>query len=483
MTLSAVQSSAAVGPRGWLLPFWIGAGVYLFQFVAGNDLLQDSDIFWQIEVGQWIIDHRAVPTSDIYSFTRLGAPWISSSWLAQVLYAASYAQAGWAGVVALSALAIAASFALFVQALQRHVAPAPATLLAMAALLLSIHHLLARPHVLALPVMVAWFAGLIVATEARRVPSLWLLPLMALWANLHGGFVLGLLLLGGVALEALWSAQPPRRLALAARWALFALGALLACCCTPYGWDSLLASRRILDLGEVLAILSEWQPADFSQFGAFEAAVLGLLGVALYRGLTLSPPRILLVLGLLHMALSHVRSIEAFALLVPLILAGPWSKQLGTVPPVASVTSPRSVAAAAAAALALLVASVSVAPHLRFALVAAQVPKEAVAVLRQRGAERVFNAYEFGGYLIAAGIRPFIDGRAELYGEKFVVAHHRAVALRDLDALPRLLDDYAIDATLLAPTAPAVKQLDRLPGWQRVYADAVAVVHARVGPR
>ncbi|ABD88740.1 hypothetical protein [Rhodopseudomonas palustris] len=484
MTLSAVHSSAAAGPRGWLLPFWVGAGVYLFQFVAGNDLLQDSDIFWQIEVGRWIVDHHAVPTTDIYSFTKLGAPWISSSWLAQLLYAAVFAQAGWAGVVGLSALAIAAAFALFVRFLQRHVEPALAVLLAMAAFILSIHHLLARPHVLALPVMVAWFGSLIAAADARRAPSLWLLPLLALWANLHGGFVLGLLLLGGVALESVWSAEPARRVALAARWMLFAFGAVLACCCTPYGWETLLASRRILDLGEVLAILSEWLPADFSRFGAFEASVLGLLGFALYRGLTLSPPRILLVLGLLHMALSHVRSIEAFALLLPLVLAKPWSEQLGGAPPaLAAASSPRGIAAAALAALALLAASVPLAPHLRFALVAAQVPAEAVAVLQQRGAKRVFNAYEFGGYLIAAGVPPFIDGRAELYGEQFVVAHHRAVTLRDPDLLPRLLDDYNIDATLLAPTTPAVKQLDRLPGWQRVYGDAVAVVHARSAPR
>ncbi|MBB5048909.1 hypothetical protein HNR60_003680 [Rhodopseudomonas rhenobacensis] len=477
--MSAVHSTSAVGQRGWLLPLWIGAGVYLFQFVGGNDLLQDSDIFWQIEVGRWIIDHHAVPYSDIYSFTKPGAPWISSSWLSQLLYAASDAQAGWAGVVALSALAIAATFALFAQFLQRYVEPALATLLVMAAYVLSIHHLLARPHILAMPVMVAWFAGLISAADARRAPSLWLLPLLALWANLHGGFGLGLVLLGGVALEAVWSATPARRVALGLRWMLFGFGAVAACCCTPYGYETLLASRRILDLGQVLAILSEWAPADFSRFGAFEASVLGLLGFALYRGLTLSPPRILLVLGLLHMALSHVRSIEAFALLVPLIVARPWSAQLGGAPQAVAVPSRRGLALAAVGALTLFAASLVAAPYLRFALVADQVPKAAVAVLQQRGAERVFNAYEFGGYLVAAGVKPFIDGRAELYGEKFVVAHHRAVAMRDPDLLPRLLDDYRIDATLLAPSSPAVKLLDRLPEWQRVYSDAVAVVHAR----
>ncbi|MBA5791110.1 hypothetical protein H3280_29430, partial [Escherichia coli] len=69
------------------------------------------DTYWQIVVGQSIIDHRALPQTDVYSFTRFGAPWMSSSWLAQVLYAASYAMAGWAGPVILAAFGTAAAFA------------------------------------------------------------------------------------------------------------------------------------------------------------------------------------------------------------------------------------------------------------------------------------------------------------------------------------------------------------------------------------
>ena len=62
-------------------------------------------------------------------------------------------------------------------------------LTAFAALVLSAGHFLARPHVLALPVMLAWVGGLLSASERREAPSFWLLPLLALWANLHGGFV------------------------------------------------------------------------------------------------------------------------------------------------------------------------------------------------------------------------------------------------------------------------------------------------------
>ena len=61
-----------------LLPLWVGAGVYFFMLATGNNLLRDSDIFWQIEVGRWIVDHHAVPYADAYSFTMKGAPWSSA---------------------------------------------------------------------------------------------------------------------------------------------------------------------------------------------------------------------------------------------------------------------------------------------------------------------------------------------------------------------------------------------------------------------
>src|SRR4029450_13456162 len=188
--------------------------------------------------------------------------------------------------------------------------------------------------------------------ERRQTPCIWLLPLIALWANLHGGFVFGLVLVGAFALDALWNADRAHRKSLALRWTAFGVGALVACCATPYGWGSILASRRILDLGELLHLIYEWMPADFSKFGAFEMVILTLIGGALYSGVKLSPPRIALVLGLLHMALSHVRNLELFALLLPLVVLGPVSAQFslrgGTF---ARVTAPIAAAAVPAGML------------------------------------------------------------------------------------------------------------------------------------
>uniref|UniRef100_Q07PD5 Glycosyltransferase RgtA/B/C/D-like domain-containing protein n=1 Tax=Rhodopseudomonas palustris (strain BisA53) TaxID=316055 RepID=Q07PD5_RHOP5 len=481
MTIQAIHTSDAAPSKGFVLPLLVGTGVLAFLLWTGNDLLQDSDLFWQIEVGRWILDHGAVPDADPFSFTKLGAPWISSSWLAQVILALAM-KAGWAGPVIVASLAIAAAFAVFAGYLERHASALLTTVLVLAAFILVLPHLLVRPHVLALPLLAGWFIGLIDAADRQRAPRWWLLIVLALWANLHGGFVLGLLLIGPVGLEALRQAAPKLRLALALRWTAFGLGAVLACCATPYGWHTLLAAGQILSLGEVLSTVSEWTAADFSKFGPFEASLLALLGVALWRGLTLPWPRLLLVLGLIHMALAHVRSIESFALLVPLILAKPWSEQWlsrsrGPTPAKADVAPP--VWAGVIVLFAIIGATIAAEPYLHYQFVATQIPAQALAAAQRHGATRILNGYIFGGYLISQKVPVFIDGRAELYGEKMVMDMFRASAGRDVEALDRMIEEHHVDATMLPPSAAAVRLLDQRAGWRRLHADDVAVVHVR----
>src|SRR4051812_37461722 len=327
MTMSATAESTAAARVP--LALWVGAAVYAIFVLAGNHLLIDPDTMWQITVGQWILDHGTVPTTDVYSFTMRGQPWISTQWLAQVGYALAYGLAGWTGPVVLASLCIALSFALFTLFLARHFNDSTTLVFVAAALALTAPHLLARPHVLALPVMLAWVAALVRAADRGHAPPFRLLPLIALWANLHGGFVLGLALIAPFAVDAVLNAGGLRRKPLALRWAAFALAALTASCITPYGWNSLLASRKILALGEALPLIMEWRPADFSSVGPLEICLLLGFGLALYRGISLPPMRILLLLGMLHMGLSQARSLETLALLVPLFLARPLARQLG----------------------------------------------------------------------------------------------------------------------------------------------------------
>ena len=355
MTLSVSHATEQASPLRGLLPLWVGIGIYALFLLAGNRLLIDPDTMWQITVGQWIIDHRAVPETDVYSFTMRGQPWISTQWLAQVLYAKAYATFGWSGPVVLAAGAIAATFALLTKLLSRHLSESTTLVFVAAALALTVPHLLARPHVLALPVMVAWVGGMIAAADRRGAPSFWLLPLMALWANLHGGFVLGLVLIAPIALDAVLSADARVRKSLVLRWAAFGLAALLASWCTPYGWNALLASQKILGLGAALPLIMEWRPADFGSLGALEVCLLLGIGLALYRGIRLPPMRIVLLLGLLHMALAQGRAAEILALLGSLVLAAPLARQIGGAEPAHSnAAAPRRGVLFAAVAIVLL---------------------------------------------------------------------------------------------------------------------------------
>src|SRR3954452_15223310 len=111
------------------VPLFTGAAAYLIFLSLGEILLRDSDTLWQIRIGQWIVENGAMPYTDVHSFTRLGEPWMSSSWLSQVLYAISYGSLGWAGPVILTSLAIGATVAIFMYLLDEHVDPARSVLL------------------------------------------------------------------------------------------------------------------------------------------------------------------------------------------------------------------------------------------------------------------------------------------------------------------------------------------------------------------
>jgi hypothetical protein len=480
MTLSVANIAEDASPMRGLLPLWAGALIYAMFLLAGNRLLIDPDTMWQITVGQWILDHRAVPETDVYSFTMRGQPWISTQWLAQVLYAKAYAAAGWSGPVVLAAAAIAATFALLTKFLLKRLNEGTTLVFVAAALALTVPHLLARPHVLAMPIMVAWVGGMVTAADRRGAPSFWLLPLMALWANLHGGFVFGIVLIAPIALDAVLSADGKLRNALALRWAAFGVAALAAACCTPYGWDSLLASQKILALGDALPLIMEWRPADFGAVGAFEVCLLLGIGLALFNGVKLPPLRIVLLLGLLHMALAQGRAAEILALLAPLVLAAPLARQIGgTEVSSSNAALPMRGVLFASVAIVLAAGTFGYASVHRFEPHTRGSPVAAVAALKTLNLTRVFNDYDFGGYLIANGVAPFIDGRTELYGEKFFVDHNAASGLMEPENLFRLLDQYKIEATLMRTQSAATKLLDHIDGWQKVFADDIATIHLR----
>ena len=82
MTMSIAHATEARKSDG-LLPLWVGIAIYALLLAVGSGLLNDPDTYWQIMLGQWMLDHHAVPRTDLYSFTMQGQPWISTQWLAR----------------------------------------------------------------------------------------------------------------------------------------------------------------------------------------------------------------------------------------------------------------------------------------------------------------------------------------------------------------------------------------------------------------
>jgi len=462
------------------MPWLVAAGVYLLLIVLGPRLLTDPDTYSHIALGRWILDHHAIPSAYPFSQTMRGEHWVAFEWLSQVAYATAYALGGWVAVAALAAAAAAAALGQLTRFLLREWQPVPTLIAVLAALVFTSPHLLARPHMLALPLMVVWVAALIRAVDTGRAPPWHMLPLMMLWANLHGSFAFGLAMIGPIACEALWCAPRSERRRMAQQWMLFGVVALAAACLNPYGPEMILVTFRIVALGDALTIITEWRPQDFSRPGAFEIIMLAGLGYALYRGVKLPPLRILMLFGVLHLSLSQSRHADLLGLLAPLFLARPLTEQFGALAASRIAADARFGAWPAAAAGLLLIAVTGfLAPRTYMVPAANITPARALKSFDISKAGPVLNDYGFGGYLDFVGIPPFINGNTELYGAAFTIRHDRALNLQNLPDFLRLLDEYRIGTTLLVPTTPAVALLDRLPDWQRVYSDGIAVVHTR----
>jgi hypothetical protein len=281
-----------------------------------------------------------------------------------------------------------------------------------------------------------------------------------------------------IACDALWRATRSERAVAFRQWFLFALLALGAACLNPYGPEMILVTFRTVALGAALTTVAEWRSQDFTHVGAFEIIMLGTFGFALFRGVTLPWLRIVMLFGVLHLALSQVRHADLLGLLAPIFLARPLAEQFKAI----AADGPAAIRHGMLlpiAVLAVLAGGTALASLRGIPPAARITPENAIQSVQLAKAGHVLNDYDFGGYLDFVGIAPFIDGRAELYGERYMLRHDRALSLQNLPDFMRLLDEYRIQATLLAPSTPAVGLLDRLPDWKRAYADDVAVVHMR----
>lgn len=481
----------------WLfsLPLLVGLWVYLYSLYRGKDLLLDGDTFWHIATGQWVMRNGSIPAVDPFSHTMPGTAWTAHEWLSEVILAAAHQTGGWMLVVAVTAFAFAATIALLTRALLNWLEPIYVLLFVALAISMTSGHLLARPHILAMPLMMIWVIELVRASEEKRSPGLWLLPVMTLWANMHGGFTLGLALACAFAVEGLLTCPRARRIANGKAWALFLALSLGSALVTPHGPQGIFYTWQLLfELDYALSRVGEWRSPDFHTFQPLELWLLGGLVLVMHQGLRLPPIRLILVVGLLHLALKHIRSVELVGLLGPLFLASPFAAQWRAAQqrkPQLEVVDRifrRLAQPAGRGALVLGLIVVLVAPLWSSRARPIELPQSVVPALAVRAVQEagikgpVLNGYRSGGYLIYLGIPVFIDGRADMYGDAFLKQYVEATELRAPDSLQNLLRKYNIEWTLLEPENSAVALLEHLPEWRRLYADKTAVVHVRVGP-
>ena len=458
----------------WVVPIVLAAAVSF-----APPLLNDGDTFWHLGTGRWIIDHLAVPTTDPFSFTFAGRPWVAHEWLSEVVMAGVYQAGGWGGLMLLFGLAVGLTALLMGAWLLRWLGMLPAVVAIALGLACVAPGMLARPHLLVLPLLAFWTTQLLKAREAKQAPPIWLALSMALWANLHSSFIVGYGLAAALGLEALLDTRHWTRRSLTG-WTAFLGASLVATLATPHGIDGLAFPLRVLNM-KTLPVIVEWRSPDFLQPSTLELALLAGLFAAFWRGVRLSAVRTLILLGLVHMSLQHVRQEILLGVVGPLLLAEPFGRALGRLEGLWTpwrMPLPQSLLGGAL--FAGLIVGRLVVPQPR--VDGPTAPITALAhVPGDLRRQPVLNAYGFGGYLIFEGVRPYIDGRADMYGDDFV-ADEDQIERANPAAMDRAISRYNIRWAILPPNLYLAEALERRPGWKQLYADKTAVVLQNLNP-
>jgi len=457
--------------------------------------LRDPDTYWHIAVAQQIWETGSFPRVDELSFTFLGRPWIAKEWLSQLILFGAYSLDGWRGVVLITAVTVAATYALLFWILSHKMRLTVAAGVATAAYMISIGHFVARPQIFADPLIIIWCAALVDAAEAKVPPPAWLLAIMALWANIHGSFTFGLLLVAALGAEATWAIGHGQRLRTAARWALFLFGAMAFACVTPYGYRSLLVTYQLFGgANEAIRHITEWRPVTLDVLGFNEGFIFALLFLSLYFGVRVGFWRLLTTLGVAYLMLAHIRFTSLFGMLTPLLLATPLTDQYPFLRLSSQLRSdPRFFIAMLGAARTLrypigvaLISGVVLFAAYGPAMLPrkAITPQGAIDYIRARQLSgNIYNFYDFGGYLIFSGIKTFIDGRSDQLFQKGFMSRLYDIVERHPKQFGQLLDQYDISLALVAPDSAESQELARLPGWSRSYVDDVSELYQKMPAR
>lgn len=474
------------------------AFTFLAIFAMAMRISVVSDTWWHLRAGAWIVENRQILRTDPFSLTRAGQPWVYPGWLAQVVLYSVYRVWGNSGLNLLTALLATLAF-IPVWLISRGRPLLRSFVWILSAAAASVFWS-ARPQMVSFTLagVTLW---LVETGRAGHGKRLWLVPpLVALWANMHGGFAIAFLILlayiGGELLRGIGSLarqEGPAGRIWSARWRelkpllLIFVVSVGAISLNPHGPQMILYPFKTVSIEVLRAHIQEWQSPDFHQPQVLPFLFMILLLVAAYgtSRRVVSTEELLLVSGFLALALTAGRNIAIFALLSAPSIAAHLDAAFA---PSASVrwggeVPPRLarrlnwvllllfvVAAGAKAAIPLSQAANLRALEERF-------PMGAIAYIRQQEPPGpLFNSYNWGS-LILWELYPrypsFVDGRTDLFDDE--VLQEYLDAWRGDPSWEDLFRAWGIRLALVEPQAPIRWQLLRA-GWNQVYEDEQAAV-------
>lgn len=464
----------------------IMGGSYLHDSVK---LLGDPDTFWHVKLGSDILTSGHLPVVDTYSYTFAGHPFVSKEWLSEVMFAGAFKAWGWNGVIVLTAIAATMSILILYRELAAYLLPTVAAALAIFIITMLGPIVLARPHVLTLPVAAYFTARMFRAAQAKEAPKYWLLALIAFWSNLHGSFSLGFVVAGFAFLHLLENIRFSDR-PLLTKWVIFLVLCPVVAMIHPYGYEPIRIGMQMMATNKAMAYIVEWMPLNAQEDAIIEyfilASLVGLIGARLKLGWA----KTVFIVFVLHMLLTHVRFVYVYFLLVPIVVVPHIAERFPMVSLSNWLTRPRDVLEIFAAKhfkpLAALISVSAVVAGVIFLETKKPAPPELIAAekpiafaIANHLEGPVFNEYIYGGTLIFHGIKTFIDGRAEQLFTGDFFPNYVNTAKRDSAKLFQdLLDSNHITWTLLPADDARNQFLDKM-GWKKAYSDENTVIYTK----
>jgi hypothetical protein len=449
----------------------------------------DTDTWWHLRTGQWILENQAMPDVDRFSLTRNGEPWYYPGWLSEILMEMVYSIGGLAGLNLLFTGVILLAFVLVFLSMKGNPF-AVAGVLVFAAGASEIYWS-ARPQLFTF-LFSAGFYLVLRKFLWEKKNILWILPLiMVFWVNIHPGFAVGFILVGialvaqGVNVLARRKDRPE-----SGRRLLWIAGTLLACLAAaflnPRGPAVLAYPFQTVSIHFLRYFIQEWKAPDFHYW---EAQFFLILFILSWVVIAFSPRKfesddffflgIVGYMGFLAWRNTNLLSIVAPAIILyygqPLIeqLFPEWNPDHA----VSRVQSAIHIGLVTVLTAAILIFGVSVlSPESLQAAVRQQVPVAAVDYLEAHPVQGpLFNAYNIGSYLLwrLPSMPVFVDGRTDVYDDEILDQYLAVVQGRD--GWKEILERWQIRVVFIEPSAP-ILQILLANGWTVYYEDAQAVI-------